>query len=211
MADAWDEIQAERRDWKFLWGEFSAVITGSSANTTYTYSLAAQAPFSTFSTGALYTFGAESFWVEDAANPGAPTRRPCPVFEASYFKNLFDGRVAAAPGFPSVFTVLPDNTIRFNCPPDRNLNFGGEYMRPNQRLSGNTDLPLLPTNYHLAIVYRALRKYAGYEGAGDIMGYAVDEDEKWTRILCSEQLPRMAIGASPIGPSFGFSMFMWPA
>lgn len=200
---AWDEIQAEKRDWFFLWNEFSVSL----ASGTDTYDLSAVSPFSLVS--GRWTFDSESFYTEDPAL-GTTSRRKCTVLEYSYFLNLLGGRTQQA-GFPTCFTVLPNNKVRFNCSLDRTTTFGGEYIRAPQTLAANADIPLLPSNYHLAILYRALHKYAIYEEASGLLPFAIGLDDHWTRILCSEQLPRMAVGAPPIGPAHGFANFVWPA
>lgn len=194
---AWDEIQVERRDWNFLWAEFQVALAQIGQDTF------------TINTGlpGRSIWNAETFYLEDPTQ--AFSRRPISVLENNYFNNLYGGRIRPSL-VPNVCTFLPNNQLRFNCPIDRLYNFGGWYIKPGTSLINDTDIPGLDSSFHLAILYRAMLKYAMFEEDERLISIAAANDIKWSDILVREALPRMAIGASSLGPAYGFSTFVWP-
>lgn len=59
-------------------------------------------------------------------------------------------------GLPVYWTEGPDKKLYFYPSPDRPLNFYGEYYAKPEVLTGNTDTPRMPEEYHMAIVWRAV-------------------------------------------------------
>ncbi|WP_028454769.1 phage adaptor protein [Chitinilyticum litopenaei] len=66
-------------------------------------------------------------------------------------------------GQPSVWTQLLPGEVRFNRAPE--VDYAAQLigLKPQQVLAASLDVPLLPEQYHLAIVWRALMLYAKHE------------------------------------------------
>ena len=70
---------------------------------------------------------------------------------------------------PSVFTIQPNNTLVLNCPTDQAYNFVGEFWQQPVALALDTDVPLMPANYHRIIVARAAVMYGNREDAPEVI------------------------------------------
>jgi hypothetical protein len=76
-----------------------------------------------------------------------------PLREYSYDKWLTMDQPAA--NEPSQYTKHPDGTIIFN-PFDTNYYVTLQYFKVPDTIVTNSDIPVLPTKYHMLIVYKAL-------------------------------------------------------
>jgi hypothetical protein len=103
------------------------------------------------------------------------------------------GQIAS--GKPAYFTVLPDLSIRVYPTPDAVYTIYGDYHRSAAEMAADADTPTgLPTESHLAIVYRAMMKYARYEAAGEIYEDANAEYRRLVSQLERRQLPDVTMG-----------------
>lgn len=59
-------------------------------------------------------------------------------------------------GVPAYWTERPDRKIEFYPAPQAGLELVAEYYRRPEVLTGNTDIPRMPEEYHMAIVWRAV-------------------------------------------------------
>lgn len=75
---------------------------------------------------------------------------------------------AQSNGRPIHFTIGPNNTILLGPSPDDQYVVTIDFYKSVHELVSNTDVPELPPDYHYAIVYRALMKYARFESAPEI-------------------------------------------
>jgi hypothetical protein len=98
-------------------------------------------------------------------------------------------------GRPSVFTIEPDDTIDFDVLPDAAYTCVGEYFKTPDVLSGDTDIPLFPSQYHLAIVYRAMMFYGADYAADEKYTHGYNEYRKIMRTLEHNQLHHFNWGA----------------
>lgn len=63
-------------------------------------------------------------------------------------------------GKPGYFTVRPDKTIELIPTPDKAYTVTMDYRKTLDVLSGDTDTPLMPSQYHEAIAYLACHKWS---------------------------------------------------
>lgn len=91
-------------------------------------------------------------------------------------------------GFPAHITVDPQNRIVLGPKPNDIYVLTLDYIRSAQVLSADADVPELPTDYHLLIVYRALEKYAFRESAPELLARAEKEAKRMMRQLEKNQL-----------------------
>ncbi len=78
--------------------------------------------------------------------------------------------------------IAPDNSICLGPYPISGYTVTGDFMRAPSQMETNDDVPLyLPSQYHMAIVYKAMRdSYGGYELAPDVIERGT---RGYTRIL----------------------------
>jgi hypothetical protein len=91
-----------------------------------------------------------------------------------HFLQTFDPDVEVSAA-PTAFTVLPDNSLQFNCPADQAYLVKGEFWRSPRALAADTDVPLMPEEYHRLILVRALVFYADREDAPELVSGALSE------------------------------------
>lgn len=96
---------------------------------------------------------------------------------------------------PSTFSIKPNNSIVFWPTPDNAYTAVGEYTATTDTLSGDTDTPVFPAGYHMAIVWRALRFYAGLLAAPEKTMHSDYEYRRIIRAMESTQLPEMIWGS----------------
>jgi hypothetical protein len=92
-------------------------------------------------------------------------------------------------GQPYLFTVLPNQTLRFFSTPDATYGISVEYWRSPTVLLINTDLPSIPLQYRDIIVYKALEFYAKYESADELLLQARDDYKMRLTQLESREMP----------------------
>lgn len=92
-------------------------------------------------------------------------------------------------GDPYMFTVLPDQSIRFYDTPITALDTSFEYWKRPTILQNNSDEPAIPVQYRDIIVWKALFYYANYESADEAKVQAVENYEARINQLESRELP----------------------
>lgn len=97
-------------------------------------------------------------------------------------------------GVPAHVSVDPQNNLVLGPAPSAVYVVSGEYQMSAQVLAANADTPEMPSDFHQLIVYEAMRKYAGYQSAPEVMSRAVNEGNAILRDLELDQLPRMRVG-----------------
>jgi hypothetical protein len=107
------------------------------------------------------------------------------------------GSARTVTGRPIVYTIKPDNTMELGAIPDAVYTVNGEYFKQAQTLdvTVDTNLSLIPSQYHMAIVYRALMFYGADKGAPDIYSHGNNEYKYLLGKLEKNQLPRIRYGA----------------
>lgn len=97
-------------------------------------------------------------------------------------------------GQPIAYTITPDNKIRFYPTPNDTFTVTFEYYRNPQELASNTDVPLMPSQYHIMIVYHALIHYAAHDEAQVVYQDALLHYNRLKTRLEMEQLRTPLLG-----------------
>lgn len=139
---AWTEIQNVRDDWFFQWAN-GQVNVAEGAN--------------------IVTLPADlrklSTLLIDGERIGLVD---WPVFSRHFLNNSNLGK-------PSVVSIAPNGQLYLNTTADQAYTLSFEYFTRPQILATNDDIPTLPSEYHMLIVYKAMMFYGAYEGAGDVL------------------------------------------
>ena len=105
------------------------------------------------------------------------------------------GATRTAEGLPSYFAIQPDNGLNFYLVPDAIYTITGEYYKTPTELSGNDDIPIIPSQFHMIIVWRALMLYAAFDAATEKYVHGKNEYTKLRLRLEFDKLPQMTFGA----------------
>lgn len=184
---AWHEIQLSNKHWYFLRGEFSFDTTID------------QSVYMPVQAGIAERFNG---WDIDSFKMfltlvGFNDERSLVYLPYEDFRRQFltGQRLVTRPLYitfnPSLELVLGDI-------PDAVYTVSGEYFKKPQILASavsddNNVRPDMPEEYHMLIVYEALRKYAMFEAAPEVLAYAKEEASKIRNALESNQLPTIQL------------------
>lgn len=97
-------------------------------------------------------------------------------------------------GYPIHISEDPQQNLVLGPIPNGIYTITGEYIRSAQVLAADSDVPEMPTQFHMAIVYKAMIKYGFREFAPEIIQTAKEDLRILTRQLEINQLPSIRIG-----------------
>jgi hypothetical protein len=191
IRDAWQELQQERTDWKFMRRNLSfATVAG-----TQSYDLATvQAANGNID---IDIYRMDSFSIDPPTDADRSQEQPLGIMNYDHFRNMYIvGYPVGDPTRwqrPMTASVDDAKTIWFGPCPDLAYTIRGECWINPQILVADADVPIMPAKYHNVIVYRAMKKYAGYESANDVRVRSVQEGRVPELTLFNEQLPQVTI------------------
>ena len=97
-------------------------------------------------------------------------------------------------GKPTIVTMKPNKSVELWPLPDQIYTFDGQYYKKPDIMTADDDEPIMPSNFHLVIVWRALMLYGASEGAPDVYAHGKTEYSKLMRKLEIDQIPDMVYG-----------------
>lgn len=157
VAQAWTDIQTARGTWKFMWAnDFSkATVVGERL-----LDLSAES---------VARFDDETFTAYETA-VGISDRQYLsfqPWYDVKKYIKSIDTTTNQE---PSIITRQPDGDLNLVYPADKIYTVEADYYRDAQVFSADADVPTgLPTEYHMAIVYKALFDYGAFQDAVEQM------------------------------------------
>jgi len=92
-------------------------------------------------------------------------------------------------GKPTEFAIRPDKSLVFWPTPDAIYTVAGEYWKRAQTMTANADEPLIPAQFQMVIVWKAVMYYAADQGAAELYASAQIEYSRLMRDLEIDQLP----------------------
>lgn len=101
-------------------------------------------------------------------------------------------------GRPLYITVAPDKSLVLGFTPNDVYVTSGEYFRTPQVLTLDSDVPLCPGRFHMAIVYKAMQKYGVYESAPEQVQAGKEGYSLMMSRLVIDQTPPITMGGSLI-------------
>ncbi len=185
---AWNDIQTAHQDWD--WMRTTATWTTTQAQPTYTPTQAGIAS-GTFGMWAPYTFRC----YETASGTNSEmflSWMPYEVWRNTY---LF-GALRQSYSRPTQMTIAPDKSVALGPIPVSGYTITGDYFTAPLDMSADADIPALPTQYHMAIVYRAMMFYGAFEAAQEVYANGEREFAKLMNRIDADRLPQtMMAGA----------------
>lgn len=151
-------------DWKFLWQDFGIATEAGKAD---------------------YAAPLEwHWWDRDKAYlDGQPMKQAVIEYE------LWDGYSDQSTGKPNRIILMPDGGLKLLPTPDGIYNLSMPFYKKPQVLANDTDIPIIPEQFHDVIWMRALLKYAYYEAAPEVLERVGTEYPDLLGQLESHQLP----------------------
>ena len=183
IASAWEDIQLERPDWYWMRSTFSfPTVIGDRK-----YSSIDAGITSRFAMWDVNSIRLYQYTITDELK--------LQWFNYENFRNsyMIGPQVQSR---PLTITVDPELNLLFGPIPNYAYTVTGEYFKSPQTLSVDADTPELPSQFHMAIVYRALMLYARYESASEIYSDAELNYKRLLRRLELNQLPTVEVGGT---------------
>jgi len=118
-----------------------------------------------------------------------------PLLWDDYRQMYLYGATHTAEGFPSYFAVQPDKGLNFYLVPNNIYTVTGEYFKVPTELSLDTSEPVIPSQFHMIIIWRALMLYGAFDAANEKYVHGKNEYTKLLMRLEIDQLPQMTFGA----------------
>jgi hypothetical protein len=195
IIDSNREICAEKSNWKFLRSRFTVdTVIGTEAylpedcTDTKLSAVMTEDGFSRWITEKYDTF---RIYLTSA---GASTQQRFWPRDYESFRFLYQLQPPAN-GQPVYYAIRDDDLAILLAPkPNAVYTVTGEYYRRAPDLDADADIPLFPERFHMAIVWRAVRKYAQYEEDGGVYAAANIDYKRIHGPLLKDQLPRLRLG-----------------
>lgn len=115
-----------------------------------------------------------SYWERDSFRCyltaiGYPNELPLAYRPYDQWRDLYQiGSLRSAPSQPIVLTTLPALGIGLGPTPLAGYTISGDYFAAPTELTEDADIPAMPAQFHMLIVYRAMMLYASGEAAGEV-------------------------------------------
>lgn len=188
--DAWRDIQTAHPEWEWLRASASFTTVASQA----TYALGSGAG-TTGVTAA--TFGAWARYTGRTYVTSVGTNSESFISFMPYedWRNNYQfGATRAATSRPVDFTILPDRSIGLGPVPIAGYTVTLDYYTAPVDLALDADIPAMPAQYHMAIVYKAMMAYGAYESAPEVYQRGEVEFAKLMARMTADRLPEVFWG-----------------
>lgn len=196
---AWEELQTEHDDWG--WMRSSQILGGGQGMSFATVAGTATYPLGSGAgtTGVLLANFTK--WDRDtfrSYTTSVGTNDEMVLDEVAYDTwrdGYMIGALRTQQTRPFIFAIAPNETVCLGPPPNSLYTITGDYFIAPTTMVADIDTPTgLPAQHHLAIVYKMMMAYSGYEAASEVYqrGDAGYRDHK--RQLEFIKLPQVRTG-----------------
>jgi len=164
-------VQLKYVNWKYLRNEFDTTNT-----TTQGVATLAQP------TGTRY-WDEKTFTIIE---PGGTEKYPINSVEYDKIKrNVLD----TTEGYPGTVIIMPDQSLKFEPVPDGIYTINADYYVRPTLLAADSDISLIPEEFHDVILGRAMILYANFESAPEIKDQGEEIYVEQLALLENDQLP----------------------
>ena len=184
VQQAWIDIQTSKEDWLFLREPFTFNLVANQ----YQYT-ATEAGLTDFGNWKRDSFRASS------VGQDYKDEQLLNYMDFTTYRNLYRyANMRNTTARPVVVSITPEKDLAFGSKPDQAYVIDGEYYTQPTSLTADTDVPLIPARFHMAIVYRAMMYYAGYEAAPEVLARGDFEYRRLYSRMEIDQLPTIISG-----------------
>jgi len=184
--EAWIDIQEQHPDWNWLRTTVSfATVDGQAVYTPTDCGIAAT----------LGTWKKDSFRIYVTAN-GFVSETFLGDMLYDNWRDIYQfGALRTTTTRPVFISVAPNRSLCFGPAPDAlGYTVVGDYYLAPSEMAADSDVPTLPERFQMAIVYRAMMSYAGFESAPEVYQDGQTEFNRMMRRLELDQQPQMLVG-----------------
>jgi hypothetical protein len=186
IRQAWIDIQSLHKNWRFMHQPVRfTTVAGKQSYNNFEMKLASNAN--------LRLDAFRWYPASDADDRSGEMFLPYMTYEDFYDMYLF-GPMVAQQRQPDVFTVTPTKDLMLGPTPDAVYTIRGEAFAMPSEMTANEDRPNLPSEFHMAIVYRAMMFYGSYEAAPEIYSAGALEFNRMLNRMMADQLPPIGFG-----------------
>lgn len=186
--DAYIDIQSHQTTWRFMEGSFSFTTTAD----TREYSVSTIG-LTDHERWIINTFGDARVYLTSTGVSGEQYLDY--LYWDLYRQTYLFGARRSETGFPRVIAIHPDNSLDLYPTPGDIYTITGKYYKKPVELSGDSDEPVFPSQFHTAIIWRALMLYGAFYAANEKYEHGQNEYRKIIRRMQFDQLPKMTFGA----------------
>lgn len=181
--ESYVELQNERKDWMWMRQPFSFTTTLGQQD--YTPVQAGLQDLSHWRTDTLRVY---------RTAVGVNDEQHLRFYEYESFRDIYQ-YANRIPGRPNFFAVRPQDyaLLLGPIPSQDQFTVVGEYQKRATELAGNDDIPGLPEQFHMLIVYGAMERYAAYEAAPEVIAGVKGSYDKMMTALQNQQLEQVFI------------------
>lgn len=169
---AWNELQTRHDDWEFLRSSalLGAGCSFATVSGTSYYTLGAAAPGTVGVAASVFgKWDMNSFRCNTTTVGYADETYLDPISYDEWRNSYMYGAMRTVTTRPVVIAKAPTQGLCLGPPPNALYTVTGDYFTQPTQMAADIDVPTgLPTQFHLAIVYNAMMKYAGYEAASEV-------------------------------------------
>ena len=161
--ESWSDIQLARPDWKWMRNSMTFPTVAGQATYTLAQIEATGSGLTNFGNWDLDTFRTYTTSV-GTNDENVMSWMPYDVWRDTYQI----GATRATETRPNQFTITPALGVGLGCTPAAGYTITGDYYKVATEMTITTDTPSLPSQFHMAIVYRAMMFYGVSESAPEI-------------------------------------------
>lgn len=180
---SWLDIQTKHRDWDFMRVTPGVSFTTVAGQLIYTPAQAGVA-------AGVTAWKRDTFRVY-LTSAGTPSEIRMKFWEYDDWRDTFQiSALRTSQVQPVNFTILPNLSLGLQCPL-AGYTITGDYFSIPVGFAADTDIPSLPNQFIMLIVWDALLNYAYFESAPEVLARAKEQSNKlWTR-LEHQRLPQI--------------------
>jgi len=184
--EAWMDIQLSKPDWQWMRSSFSfATVNG---QISYTSTEAGLTDFASWDRDTLRNY-------VTASGTNSETMLDYMDYDAWRDTYLF-GANRGVYTRPNMVTITPNKSLAFGPIAASGYTIVGDYFKIPTEMVADTDTPSLPTQYHMAIVYRAMMFYGAYEAAQEVFNEGEAEFARMMARLSASRLTEVTFGGA---------------
>jgi hypothetical protein len=187
--EAWLYLQNRRDDWKWMRGSVSFTTTAGDAD----YTLGTGSGTVGVSNARIWL--PEKFRIYKTAT-GRSDEGHLVYWDWDWWHDTYDfGSNATLQQRPVVWTERPEDHAILLAPiPDDDYTVTGRYVKAASELSGDSDTPGMPSEYHMAIVYKVMMIYGAADGAAEVRLEGEQELKKIMAQLEAREVTQLSLG-----------------
>ncbi len=186
--EAWMDIQLTKSDWTWMRASFSfATVNGQTAYTPAQAGIAANS-FANWKRDSVRSY---------VTSAGVGTELAMGYRDYESWRDLYlMGANRNNFGRPMEISITPDKQLALGPLGATGYTVTGDYYTVATELVADTDTPALPSQFHMAIVYKAMTLYGASEAAQEVYQEGDSAYRRMMSRLTIDRLPEITLGGA---------------